>query len=54
MTAQGADEQRAGEYRVNWKTVTFSRLDTAALKKALPDVVERFTKTTTVRRFCVA
>lgn len=54
MTAQGAEELRAGEYRITWKAVTASRLDTAALKKALPDVVERFTKTTTSRRFCVA
>lgn len=54
MTAQGADELRAGEYKVTWKAVTASRLDTAALKKALPDVAERFTKTTTSRRFCVA
>ena len=49
-----AEELRAGEYKVTWKAVTSSRLDTAALKKALPDVAERFTKTTTSRRFCVA
>ena len=49
-----AEELRAGEYRVTWKAVTASRLDTAALKKALPEVAERFTKTTTSRRFCVA
>ena len=49
-----AEELRAGEYKVTWKTVTSSRLDTAALKKALPEVAERFTKTTTSRRFCVA
>ena len=49
-----AEELRAGEYRITWKAVTDSRLDTAALKKALPDVVKRFTKTTTSRRFCVA
>ncbi len=54
MTAQGADELWAGEYKITWKAVTASRLDTAALKKALPDVVERFTKATTSRRFCVA
>jgi len=41
MTAQGADELRAGEYKITWKTVTASRLDTAALKKALPDVAAR-------------
>lgn len=44
----------AGEYRITWKPVTSTRLDTAALKKALPDVAARFTKETTVRRFCVA
>lgn len=54
MTAQGTDELRAGEYNVTWKAVTSSRLDSKALKAALPDVVERFTKTTTSRRFCVA
>ena len=45
---------QAGEYKVTWKPVTSSRLDAAALRKALPDVAERFTKETTVRRFTVA
>lgn len=45
---------QAGEYKVTWKTITSSRIDTAALKKALPDVAERFTKESTVRRFNVA
>ena len=49
-----AEEIRAGEYRITWKSVTSSRLDTAALKKSLPEVAERFTKQTTTRRFCVA
>ena len=49
-----SEELRAGEYKVTWKAVTSSRLDSKALKAALPDVVERFTKTTTSRRFCVA
>ncbi len=49
-----SEELRAGEYRVTWKPITTSRLDTAALKKAVPDLVEKFTKTSTTRRFCVA
>lgn len=49
-----SEELRAGEYKVTWKAVTASRLDSKALKAALPEVVERFTKTTTTRRFCVA
>lgn len=54
MTAQGAEELRAGKYKITWKPVMSSRLDTSALKKTLSDVAERFTKTTTSRGFCVA
>ena len=53
--AMGDSESiQAGEYKITWKAVTSSRIDTAALKKALPDVAERFTKETTIRRFTVA
>lgn len=45
---------QAGEYKITWKSVTTARLDAAALKAALPEVAERFTRTTTSRRFCVA
>lgn len=54
-TVMGSSEElRAGEYKITWKTVTASRLDTAALKKAVPDVAAAFTRETTTRRFCVA
>ena len=43
----------AGAYKVTWTTFTSSRLDTTALKKALPEVVARFMKTTPSRRFSV-
>lgn len=49
-----SEELHAGEYKVTWKTMTSSRLDTAALRKAIPDVAAAFTRTTTTRRFCVA
>ena len=49
-----ADELRAGEYQVTWKTVKSARIDATALRAALPEVAERFTRTTTIRRFCVA
>ena len=45
---------QAGEYKISWKNVTSSRLDTAALKDALPDIVARFTKESTTRRFTIA
>ena len=53
--AMGASEAiQAGEYRITWRNITTARVDTTALKKALPDVAARFTKETTVRRFSVA
>ena len=42
-----SEELRAGEYKITWKSVTSSRLDSKALKAAAPELVERFTKTTT-------
>ena len=47
------EQLTAGAYRIDWKTVVTSRLDTAAFKKALPEIAERFMKQTTTRRFCV-
>lgn len=41
----------AGAFKVTWKTVTSSRLDSTALKKALPEIAARFMKQTTTRRF---
>ena len=43
----------AGAYKVSWKTFTSSRVDTTALKKALPEVAAQFTKQTTSRRFAI-
>lgn len=44
----------AGEYSITWKPVKTSRVDTVALRKALPEVVQAFTKTITTRRFTLA
>ena len=49
-----AEQITAGAFKIAWKTVASSRLDTTALKKALPDVAARFMKHTTVRRFTIA
>lgn len=54
MDAEGVDTISGKDWKVTYKAVTSSRIDTSALKKALPDVVERFSKTTTARRFCIA
>lgn len=53
MDASGLDQMNAGAWKVSYKAVTSTRLDSAALKKAMPELAERFTRTTTTRRFTV-
>ena len=50
MDAEGVDTLNGTDWKVTYKAVTSSRLDTTALKKALPDLTAQFTKTTTARR----
>lgn len=54
MTARNVDTLTGADWKATWKAVTSSRLDTAALKKALPQVAKQFTKTSTSRRFVLA
>ena len=54
MTAIDADTLTGIDYKITWKSVTSSRFDSTAFKKAMPEVAERFTRSTTSRRFVVA
>ncbi|MBQ7001537.1 MAG: hypothetical protein IJN67_10925 [Oscillospiraceae bacterium] len=54
MTANGADELHGPTFRITWKEVTSSRLDSKALKVAAPELWQRFSKQTTARRFVLA
>ena len=54
MDAHGMDTLLGFDWKVTWKSVTSSRLDTTALKKELPDIAARFMKQNTVRRFVLA
>lgn len=54
MARRDVERIDVGTHKVTMKTVTTSRLDSKALKVAAPDLAERFTKTTTTTRFCVA
>ena len=49
-----ADTLTGADYKITWKTVTSSRFDSTAFKKAMPELAERFTRSTTSRRFVVA
>lgn len=54
MNRREAEELTAGTHKVTYKSITSTRLDSKAIKAAAPELCERFTKTTTTRRFCVA
>lgn len=53
MELAGVDEISAEGVTVRYKTVKTARLDTAALKRALPDVAASFTKEGATKRFTV-
>lgn len=48
-----AETVTAGEYKISYKTVTSSRLDTTSIKRALPDLAAQFTKQTVTKRFSI-
>ena len=54
MQAAGTDTIIGSEHKASYKTVVSSRIDTAALKKALPDVAKEYTRTTETKRFTFA
>lgn len=54
MTAGGTDELTGTSFKITWKEVTSCRLDSKALKAAVPELWQRFSKSTTSRRFIVA
>lgn len=51
MVDNQLDTLTGSEHKATYKTVTSSRLDTAALKTALPDIAAQYTKTTATKRF---
>lgn len=54
MQETGKDTLTGTEHKAIYKAVTSSRIDTAALKKAHPDIATAYTKTTETKRFTFA
>lgn len=54
MTAAGVDSLAGSEHKATYKAVTSSRVDTSAIKRDMPEVAARYTKTTTTHRFTFA
>lgn len=51
MEENGLDSIAGSEHKASYKAVTSSRIDTTALKRDLPEIAARYTKTTETRRF---
>ncbi len=54
MTEQDTEEMTVDIFKVRWTKVKTNRIDTTALKKEMPEIAQRFTKTTESRRFTVS
>jgi len=54
MEAENTDTVATDLFTIRWTEYQSARVDTTALKKELPDIAARYTKTTTVKRFQVA
>ena len=54
MAENGTDTLHGPSFKITWKEVTSSRLDSKALKASAPTIWEQFSKQTTTRRFVVA
>lgn len=54
MQERNTDTLTGTEHRASYKAVTSSRIDTTAIKKELPEVAAKYTRTTETRRFTFA
>lgn len=53
MANRGEDVLVGTGWKASWKVIESSRVDTKALKAAMPDVAARFTVTSRTSRFCL-
>lgn len=51
MNENGLDSIAGNEHKASYKAVTSSRIDTTALKRDMPEIAAKYTKTTETRRF---
>lgn len=54
MLERDTDEMVIDIFKVRWTTVTTTRIDSASLKKAMPELYEQYSKTTSSRRFTIS
>jgi predicted phage-related endonuclease len=54
MERKGVDEIETPNFSIRWKEIVSNRLDSAALKKALPEIYKQYARQITSKRFTVA
>lgn len=54
LESNGEDEHNTGNFVIRWKEIISRRLDSKALKAALPDVFAAYSRESSCRRFTVA
>ena len=54
MTERDTEELLVDVYKIRWTKIESTRFDTTGFKKTMPDLYEKFSKTTASRRFTVA
>ncbi len=54
MLERGVEELRVGDYKVRYKTVKSTRLDSKALKAEMPDLVARYSTENEYKRLTIA
>ena len=54
LESKGEDEHNTGSFVIRWKEIISHRLDSKALKAALPDVFATYSRESVSRRFTIA
>ena len=54
LESKGEDEHNTGSFIIRWKEIVNRRLDSKALKAALPDVFAAYSRESVSRRFTIA
>ena len=54
MMDRDTEEMVAGQYIVRWTSILSQRLDTTALKKAMPELYKSYTKQVSSKRFSIS
>ena len=53
MANRGEEVLTGTDWKASWKVIESSRIDTKALKAAMPDVAAKYTVTSKTSRFCL-